>query len=146
MANNVAASMTASIVIDKKELISNALAAYASAQKELDGNKIELLIDVSSDEARNKLKEIQKELSGKEYIIKFNNQGIEETIKSLDELANKIKDIISGKSTGNGKGNSFINEENLKVALDLFAKMESHLDSMRKVFADVGDGEEFSPL
>lgn len=148
MAGNVAASMTASIIIDKKEIVSSALAAYADAQKELDGNKLELLIDVSDDKAIEKVRALQKELGSKEYIIKFNNQGLEETLKSIDELGNKLKDLISGKLTGNGKGigNSIVDEQQLKTIIDLFGKMESHLDSMRKVFSDVGDGEEFSPL
>lgn len=148
MAGNVAASMTASIIIDKKEIVSSALAAYADAQKELDGNKLELLIDVSDDKAIEKVRALQKELGSREYIIKFNNQGIEETLKSIDELGNKLKDLISGKLTGNGKGigNSIVDEQQLKTIIDLFKKMESHLDSMRKVFSDVGDGEEFSPL
>ena len=148
MAGNVAASMTASIIIDKKEIVSSALAAYADAQKELDGNKLELLIDVSDDKAIEKVRALQKELGSKEYIIKFNNQGLEETLKSIDELGNRLKDLISGKLTGNGKGigNSLVDEQQLKTIIDLFEKMESHLDSMRKVFSDVGDGEEFSPL
>jgi len=95
MANNVAASMKASIVIDKKELISSALSAYAEAQKELDGNKIELLVDVSDDKALKKLKEIQKELTGKEYILKFKNQGTDEILENLNVLENKIKEIFN---------------------------------------------------
>lgn len=102
MAGNIAASMTASIVIDKKEIVSSALEAYASAQKELDGKKIELLIDVSSDEARKHLKKIQKELDGKNYIIRFHNQGIEETLKSFDVLEKRIKEVTSGISGSSG--------------------------------------------
>lgn len=150
MANNVAASMKASIVIDKKELISSALSAYAEAQKELDGNKIELLVDVSDDKALKKLKEIQKELVGKEYILKFKNQGTDEILESLDVLEKRLKDIFSGKAfgsgTGKGIGNSIVDEKSLQSVLDLFTKMESHLGEMKRVFADVGDGEEFSPL
>ena len=150
MANNVAASMKASIVIDKKELISSALSAYAEAQKELDGNKIELLVDVSDDKALKKLKEIQKELTGKEYILKFKNQGTDEILESLDVLEKRLKDIFSGKAfgtgTGKGIGNSIVDEKSLQNVLDLFTKMESHLGDMKRVFLDVGDGGEFSPL
>lgn len=148
MSNKVAASMTASIIIDKKEVISSALEAYASAKKELDGNKLELLIDVSDEQALKRLKEIQQELSGKDYIIKFKNQGIDETLKSLDELYEKIKSIISGKGIGNGKGigDSIVDEKTLKTVLDLFTNIEKHLGELRKTISDVGDGDEFSPL
>ena len=150
MANNVAASMKASIVIDKKEIISSALKAYAEAQKELDGNKIELLVDVSDDKALKKLKEIQKELTGKEYILKFKNQGTDEILESLDVLEKRLKDIFSGKAfgtgTGKGIGNPIVDEKSLQSVLDLFTKMESHLGDMKRVFSDVGDGGEFSPL
>ena len=150
MSNRVAASMTASIIIDKKEVISSALEAYARAKKEIDGNKLELLVDVSDDEALKRLKEIQKELSGKDYIIKFKNQGIDETLKSLDELYEKIKAIISGKNLGNGKGNgvgnSIVDEKTIENVLELFTKVEGHLGELRKTISDVGDGDEFSPL
>lgn len=148
MSNKVAASMTASIIIDKKEVISSALAAYASAQKEIEGNKIELLVDVSDDEALKRLKEIQKELSGKDYIIKFKNQGIDETLKSLDELYEKIKAIISGKNLGNGKGigNFIVDEKTLENVLNTFTDIEKHLSALKRTISDVGDGEEFSPL
>lgn len=150
MTNKVAASMTASIVIDKSDILTQALKGIAQAQKELNDNKLELLFDVSDDKVRGRLKDIQKELSSKDYIIKFKNQGIEETLKSLDELFEKIKLIISGKAFGNGNGNGIgnfiVDEESLKSVIDLFKTMESHLFEMKKIFVDVGDGEEFSPL
>lgn len=148
MSNKVAASMTASIIIDKKEVISSALDAYARAKKEIDGNKLELLIDVSDEQALKRLKEIQQELSGKDYIIKFKNQGIDETLKSLDELYEKIKAIISGKGISNGKGigNSIVDEKTLKNVLSIFKDIESHLSTLKTTISDVGDGEEFSPL
>lgn len=148
MSNKVAASMTASIIIDKKEVISSALDAYALAKKEIDGNKLELLIDVSDEQALKRLKEIQQELSGKDYIIRFKNQGIDETLKSLDELYEKIKNIISGKNFGSGKGigNSIVDEKTIENALQLFTKVEGHLVELRKTISDVGDGDEFSPL
>lgn len=150
MANNVAASMKASIVIDKKEVVSSVLSAYAEAQKEIDGHKLEFLIDVSDDKALEKIKEIKKELTGKDYVLKFKNQGVDEIVENLNILEKRLKDIFSGKAfgtgTGKGIGNSIVDEKSLQTVLDLFTKMESHLGDMKRIFSDVGDGGEFSPL
>lgn len=150
MANNVAASMTASIVIDKNDIVVQALQELSKAQKELNNNKLEIFFDISNADIAKKLKEFQKQLSGKDYIIKLQTQGIEEAYKSLNDLIKRFKEIASGKAFGsvNGKGigNSIVDEKSLNTIIDLFTKIESHLGSMKKVFADVGDGEEFSPL
>ena len=131
MASNVAASMKASIIIDKKEIISSALSAYAEAQKEIAGNKIELLVDVSDDKARERLKEISKELAGKDYVIKFKNQGIEETMKSLDELFGRIKDVIN---LSNGININPINlDTNIHALQQEEAELKKVTDSYEKL-------------
>lgn len=148
--SNVGAEFTASIVIDKNDLIAQALKQLSTAQKELEKNKLEIYFDLSNTDLSKKLKEYQKQLSSTDYTIKINNNGIEETYKSLDKLLDIVKTIASGKDfgtgTGNGIGNSIADEKQLNTIIDLFTKMESHLLSMKKVFSDVGDGQEFSPL
>lgn len=150
MANNVAASMTASIVIDKNDIVVQALKELSKAQKELNDNKLEIFFDVTDEAVKKKLKEIQKQLRSEDYVVKIQNQGVEEVCKNLDELIGKVKDIVSGKAFGSGNGegigNSIVDEKSLNNIIELFTKMESHLGDMKKVFSDVGDGEEFSPL
>ena len=132
MPNKVAASMTASIIIDKKEVISSALDAYARAKKEIDGNKLELLIDVSDDQAIKRLKEIQQELSGKDYIIKFKNQGIDETLKSLDELSERLKQTISDiTNLSFGTKNKTEAYNQLKEMADVFKKFYGNEEAMQ---------------
>ncbi len=149
---NVGAEFTASIVIDKNDLITEALKQLSTVQKELENNKLEIYFDFSNQDLQKKLKEYQKQLSSTDYTIKINNDGIEETYKSLDKLFDVVKSMASGKAfgtgSGNGKGigNSIIDENQLNKAIALFEKIETHLSSMKKVIADVGDGSEFSPL
>lgn len=149
---NVGAEFTASIVIDKNDLITEALKQLSTVQKELENNKLEIYFDFSNQDLQKKLKEYQKQLSSTDYTIKISNDGIEETYKSLDKLLDVVKSIASGKAfgtgSGNGKGigNSIIDENQLNKAIILFEKIETHLSSMRKVISDVGDGSEFSPL
>ena len=132
MPNNVAASMTASIVIDKSDLLAQILKGLAEFEKTLQKYK--------------------KQLASGDFVVKITNEGIEETVKSLDKLLDVVKSIASGKGfgtgsgNGNGIGNSIIDENQLKTVIDLFTKMESNLASIKKIFVDVGDGEEFSPL
>lgn len=156
MPNNVAASMTASIVIDKSDLLAQILKGLSEGQKELENNKLEMYFDFS--DSKNKaefektLQKYKKQLASDDFVVKITNQGIEETVKSLDKLLDAIKSISSGKGfgigLGNGKGigNSIVDENQLKTVIDLFTKMESNLSSIKKVFVDVGDGNEFSPL
>lgn len=156
MPNNVAASMTASIVIDKSDLLAQILKGLSEGQKELENNKLEMYFDFS--DSKNKaefektLQKYKKQLASDDFVVKITNQGIEETVKSLDKLLDAIKFISSGKGfgigSGNGKGigNSIVDENQLKTVIDLFTKMESNLSSIKKVFVDVGDGNEFSPL
>ena len=156
MPNNVAASMTASIVIDKSDLLAQILKGLSEGQKELENNKLEMYFDFS--DSKNKaefektLQKYKKQLASNDFVVKITNEGIEETVKSLDKLLDVVKSIASGKGFGTGSGsgkgigNSIVDESQLKTALDLFTKMESNLASIKKIFVDVGDGEEFSPL
>ena len=154
MPNNIAASMTASIVIDKSDLLAQILKGLSEGQKELENNKLEMYFDFS--DSKNKaefektLQKYKKQLASNDFVVKIENEGIEETVKSLDKLLDVIKSIASGKGfgtgSGNGIGNSIVDENQLKTVIDLFTKMESNLSSIKKIFVDVGDGEEFSPL
>lgn len=156
MPNNVAASMTASIVIDKSDLLAQILKGLSEGQKELENNKLEMYFDFS--DSKNKaefektLQKYKKQLASNDFVVKIENEGIEETVKSLDKLLDVVKSIASGKGfgtgngNGNGIGNSIVDENQLKTVIDLFIKMESNLASIKKIFVDVGDGEEFSPL
>lgn len=156
MPNNVAASMTASIVIDKSDLLAQILKGLSEGQKELENNKLEMYFDFS--DSKNKaefektLQKYKKQLASNDFVVKITNEGIEETVKSLDKLLDVVKSIASGKGfgtgsgNGNGIGNSIVDENQLKTVIDLFTKMESSLASIKKIFVDVGDGEEFSPL
>lgn len=156
MPNNVAASMTASIVIDKSDLLAQILKGLSEGQKELENNKLEMYFDFS--DSKNKaefektLQKYKKQLASNDFVVKITNEGIEETVKSLDKLLDVVKSIASGKGfgtgngNGNGIGNSIVDENQLKTVIDLFIKMESNLASIKKIFVDVGDGEEFSPL
>lgn len=156
MPNNIAASMTASIVIDKSDLLAQILKGLSEGQKELENNKLEMYFDFS--DSKNKaefektLQKYKKQLASSDFVVNITNEGIEETVKSLDKLLDVVKSIASGKGfgtgsgNGNGIGNSIIDENQLKTAIDLFTKMESSLSSIKKIFVDVGDGEEFSPL
>ena len=149
---NVGAEFTASIVIDKNDLITEALKQLSTVQKELENNKLEIYFDFANQDLQKKLKEYQKQLSSTDYTIKISNDGIEETYKSLDKLLDVVKSMASGKAfgtgSGNGKGigNSIIDENQLNKAIALFEKIETHLSSMKKVISDVGNGSEFSPL
>lgn len=156
MPNNIAASMTASIVIDKSDLLAQILKGLSEGQKELENNKLEMYFDFS--DSKNKaefektLQKYKKQLASNDFVVKITNEGIEETVKSLDKLLDVVKSIASGKGfgtgsgNGNGIGNSIVDENQLKTVIDLFTKMESSLASIKKIFVDVGDGEEFSPL
>ena len=156
MPNNVAASMTASIVMDKSDLLAQILKGLSEGQKELENNKLEMYFDFS--DSKNKaefektLQKYKKQLASNDFVVKIENEGIEETVKSLDKLLEVVKSIASGKGfgtgngNGNGIGNSIVDENQLKTVIDLFTKMESNLASIKKIFVDVGDGEEFSPL
>lgn len=156
MPDNVAASMTASIVLDKSDLLAQILKGLSEGQKELQNNKLEMYFDFSNSKNQAEFEKViqkyRKQLSSQEFVVQVKDQGIDETVKSLDKLIEVVKSLASGKAfgsgSGNGKGigNSIVDEKQLKTVINLFEKMESHLSSMRKVISDVGDGDEFSPL
>ena len=156
MPDNVAASMTASIVLDKSDLLAQILKGLSEGQKELQNNKLEMYFDFSNSKNQAEFEKViqkyRKQLSSQEFVVQIKDQGIDETVKSLDKLVEVVKSLASGKAfgtgLGNGKGigNSIVDEKQLKTVINLFEKMESHLSSMRKVVSDVGDGDEFSPL
>ena len=156
MPDNVAASMTASIVLDKSDLLAQILKGLSEGQKELQNNKLEMYFDFSNSKNQAEFEKViqkyRKQLSSQEFVVQIKDQGIDETVKSLDKLVEVVKSLASGKAfgtgSGNGKGigNSIVDEKQLKTVINLFDKMESHLSSMRKVISDVGDGDEFSPL
>nr|DAD94288.1 MAG TPA: minor tail protein [Siphoviridae sp. cttFh17] len=156
MPDNVAASMTASIVLDKSDLLAQILKGLSEGQKELQNNKLEMYFDFSNSKNQAEFEKViqkyRKQLSSQEFVVQIKDQGIDETVKSLDKLVEIVKSLASGKAfgtgSGNGKGigNSIVDERQLKTVINLFEKMESHLGSMRKVISDVGDGDEFSPL
>lgn len=156
MPDNVAASMTASIVLDKSDLLAQILKGLSEGQKELQNNKLEMYFDFSNSKNQAEFEKViqkyRKQLSSQEFVVQIKDQGIDETVKSLDKLVEVVKSLASGKAfgtgLGNGKGigNSIVDEKQLKTVINLFEKMESHLGSMRKVISDVGDGDEFSPL
>lgn len=156
MPDNVAASMTASIVLDKSDLLAQILKGLSEGQKELQNNKLEMYFDFSNSKNQAEFEKViqkyRKQLSSQEFVVQIKDQGIDKTVKSLDKLVEVVKSLASGKAfgtgSGNGKGigNSIVDEKQLKTVINLFEKMESHLSSMRKVISDVGDGDEFSPL
>lgn len=156
MPDNVAASMTASIILDKSDLLAQILKGLSEGQKELQNNKLEMYFDFSNSKNQAEFEKViqkyRKQLSSQEFVVQIKDQGIDETVKSLDKLLEVVRSLASGKAfgtgSGNGKGigNSIVDEKQLKTVIKLFEKMESHLGSMRKVISDVGDGNEFSPL
>lgn len=156
MPDNVAASMTASIVLDKSDLLAQILKGLSEGQKELQNNKLEMYFDFSNSKNQAEFEKViqkyRKQLSSQEFVVQIKDQGIDETVKSLDKLVEVVKSLASGKAfgtglgNGQGIGNSIVDEKQLKTVINLFEKMESHLGSMRKVISDVGDGDEFSPL
>lgn len=156
MPDNAAASMTASIVLDKSDLLAQILKGLSEGQKELQNNKLEMYFDFSNSKNQAEFEKViqkyRKQLSSQEFVVQIKDQGIDETVKSLDKLVEVVKSLASGKAfgtglgNGQGIGNSIVDEKQLKTVINLFEKMESHLGSMRKVISDVGDGDEFSPL
>ncbi len=116
-----------------------------------DKQKIVIQLDAKNDKVIEKIKELQK-LKLDKFTFEFGNSGIKEQLKTFAQLENKINEIINlsrgitNKVIGNGIGNSIIDEKKLDIIVDLFSKMESHLGTIKKVFSDVGDGTEFSPL
>lgn len=129
---NVGAEFTASIVINKNDLIAQALKQLSTAQKELEKNKLEIYFDLSNTDLSKKLKEYQKQLSSTDYTIKINNNGIEETYKSLDKLLDIVKTIASGKDFGTGFGNI-----NADIAVKQIDKLENRISELNKKYDEL---------
>ena len=129
MGAGVGAAFTASIVIDKNDLITQALKQLSTAQKELAKNKLEIYFDLSNKDLGKKLKEYQKQLTSADYTIKIKNDGIEETYKSLDKLLEVVKLIASEKPFGTGFGD--INTEN---ATKQISKLETKISKLTKKY------------
>lgn len=129
MGAGVGAAFTASIVIDKNDLITQALKQLSTAQKELEKNKLEIYFDLSNKDLGKKLKEYQKQLASADYTIKIKNDGIEETYKSLDKLLEVVKLIASEKPFGTGFGD--INTEN---ATKQISKLETKISELTKKY------------
>ena len=129
MGAGVGAAFTASIVIDKNDLITQALKQLSTAQKELEKNKLEIYFDLSNKDLGKKLKEYQKQLASADYTIKIKNDGIEETYKSLDKLLEVVKLIASQKPFGTGFGD--INTEN---ATKQISKLETEISKLTKKY------------
>lgn len=113
--------------------------------------RISIQLDAKNDKVIEKIKELQK-LKLDKFTFEFGESGLAEQLKTFDQLEKKINEIINlskginNIGSGNGIGNSIVDEKSLNSIIDLFGKMESHLGEIKKVFADVGDGGEFSPL
>lgn len=129
MGAGVGAAFTASIVIDKNDLITQALKQLSTAQKELEKNKLEIYFDLSNKDLGKKLKEYQKQLASADYTIKIKNDGIEKTYKSLDKLLEVVKLIASEKPFGTGFGD--INTEN---ATKQISKLETKISELTKKY------------
>ena len=67
----------------------------------------------------------------------------EESLKSLSTVLKKIVDESINLQNVNKET---FNSEQFAQLIDLFTKIENSVSSMKQVFVDVGDGEEFSPL
>ena len=113
--------------------------------------RISIQLDAKNDKVIEKIKELQK-LKLDKFTFEFGESGLAEQLKTFDQLEKKIDEIINlskginNIGSGNGIGNSIVDEKSLNSIIDLFGKMENHLGEIKKVFTDVGDGGEFSPL
>ena len=109
MPDNVAASMTASIVLDKSDLLVQILRGLSEGQKELQNNKLEMYFDFSNSKNQAEFEKViqkyRKQLSSQEFVVQIKDQGIDETVKSLDKLVEVVKSLASGKAFGTGSGN-----------------------------------------
>ena len=113
--------------------------------------RISIQLDAKNDKVIEKIQELQK-LKLDKFTFEFGESGLAEQLKTFDQLEKRITEIINLSKgindigLGNGIGNSIVDEKSLNSIIDLFGKMENHLGEIKKVFADVGDGGEFSPL
>ena len=131
MPDNVAASMTASIVLDKSDLLAQILKGLSEGQKELQNNKLEMYFDFSNSKNQEEFEKViqkyRKQLSSQEFVVQIKDQGIDETVKSLDKLVEVVKSLASGKAFGTGFGN--INTDNITKQID---KIENKISELNK--------------
>ncbi len=103
------------------------------------------------DELSNRIRQISDELSDLKRNLSENTVDItwlnnyttslgDDLVDLEAKLDNFIKKIDSNREV------SIIDEKSLNSIIDLFGKMENHLGEIKRVFTDVGDGGEFSPL
>ena len=148
MANNLTASMTqlASLKLDAGQFI--------ELKTTLES------IDTSIQNIGNKLDGVGSN-SGTQKVAKEAKEAAEEMDKAAratEELGKKQKELSSadradtvantdgGNQQNSQSGVLGLSESSLQTIIGLFEKMEASLASMKEVFVDVGDGEEFSPL
>ena len=131
------------IKVDDDAIEQSLLKQFANAEKM--ANKVVLTfnnIDLDDKAIEAKFKEMQK-MAGKNPIDLSIDKSSIEMLSAISKQLGNIFDIAKGKSIIDS---SAIDNNSIQTAISLFGKMESSIAKIRKVFADVGDGEEFSPL
>lgn len=134
------------IKIDNDAIEQSLLKEFAEAEKMAD--KVVLTfknVNLDNKNIEAEFKEMQK-IAGKNPIDLSIND--DKAVAMLSAISEKIKDIFE---KANGKsllGNSGIlsDEKSLEKIIDLFSKMEAHLEKIRNAFGEAGDGSTFSPL
>lgn len=131
------------IKVDDDAVEQALLKQFANAEKM--ANKVVLTfnnIDLDDKVIEAKFKEMQK-MAGKNPIDLSIDKSSIEMLSAISEQLGNIFNIAKGKSIIDS---SAIDNDAIKTTISLFEKIESSITAIRKVFADVGDGEEFSPL
>ena len=131
------------IKVDDDAIEQSLLKQFANAEKM--ANKVVLTfnnIDLDDKAIEAKFKEMQK-MAGKNPIDLSIDKSSIEMLSAISEQLGNIFNIAKGKSIIDS---SAIDNDAIKTTISLFEKIESSITAIRKVFADVGDGEEFSPL
>lgn len=192
---NVAANMTASITIDKKDLTAQILKGLADGQKEVDKNRLTLFFDIDDEKTYEKfqkiLKNFRKELASADMKIRIDDTDVQESFKSVEGFIKNVEKLIKGHNlklnvainaeqqekeisalkrqieqlsdaclaysrmvdelnaklgkTG-GKGGFGVDLQQFNEMSKSLSQLEQHVSKISKVFSDVGDGQEFSPL
>lgn len=192
---NVAANMTASITIDKKDLTAQILKGLADGQKEVDKNRLTLFFDIDDEKTYEKfqkiLKNFRKELASADMKIRIDDTDVQESFKSVEGFIKNVEKLIKGHNlklnvainaeqqekeisalkrqieqlsdaclaysrmvdelnaklgkTG-GKGGFGVDLQQFNEMSKSLSQLEQHVSRISKVFSDVGDGQEFSPL
>ena len=91
---------------------------------------------------------VEAKSSGNQHYDILNSSAIREMVENISTLRIKVDEIMTKISNISGEKTrvKIFDEEQFSRLLILFEKIESSLSSMKAVFVDVGDGEEFSPL